>query len=577
MPLRRKARPLGTKPAPKRLSRPEQRVYDAFLDLVRQWKYNFKGQTITELLEDVENNLGPTPLNRFQVILNEVSTEVAVRAGKQAAADFDTWSNKQLRGLTMSFEGHFDSYDPRVLAEIRNHTAMQMVGITNQTRDAIVQAVENSYTQGHTAQELAKIVRPMIGLTHRDATAVTNLYNARIKAGDSPVVARRLADQAAERHLKRRAKTIARTELIDAANRGRQAAWAQAIGDGFIDPSIVQQKWVTGADERLCKICGPMNGQIVDIGADFFSSANSNYYSAPPVHPNCRCAVAMVERKTKGSTAVGKHLPGHHDQKSHGRRFGEANTGGVHKFDNYADTFLEDEERGMAAGDRYATDEEMQRFIEDIEPGAYDIKTYYESGEYGDSIDLAEVKGVKNVTMEDFDTDRRGDLLIEDRHQLRAVETYTGTAYDIINTDLREGRNTKYVKELDAYLEDDGHYGLKLFRGTTADEFGMDIDDLPSLTGSTFSTKSYLSTSLDASVAQHFASSGSGDVIMSVTLGSDVHARGMATGFGINPQGEYEVLVQRNTKFKVNEVNRLWANVDGEPKVLATVIQVESV
>ncbi|MCK5018142.1 MAG: minor capsid protein [Candidatus Peribacteraceae bacterium] len=78
-----------------------------------------------------------------------------------------------------------------------------------------------------------------------------------------------------------RATKIARTEIVRAYNQG-------AINQ-YKKVGVKKWKWIVAYDDRTCERCAPRDGQIYKIGAQ-----------QPPLHVNCRCAVApIVENKVK--------------------------------------------------------------------------------------------------------------------------------------------------------------------------------------------------------------------------------------------------------------------------------------
>jgi hypothetical protein len=81
---------------------------------------------------------------------------------------------------------------------------------------------------------------------------------------------------------------IARTELAMAYNEGAFGAIQNAQEQGYIGDTT--KTWLTAADERVCKICAPLDGVTVNMNA-FFPGG----MKMPPAHPQCRCAVAFTE------------------------------------------------------------------------------------------------------------------------------------------------------------------------------------------------------------------------------------------------------------------------------------------
>ena len=86
-----------------------------------------------------------------------------------------------------------------------------------------------------------------------------------------------------------RAALIATTEITRAYATGQAAAGA-ALKEQYPDVRVVKTWW-TNNDDRVCPICGPLNGQEVDEG-DLFDSE----FDGPPAHPGCRCWVSYRTR-----------------------------------------------------------------------------------------------------------------------------------------------------------------------------------------------------------------------------------------------------------------------------------------
>jgi HK97 family phage portal protein len=86
-----------------------------------------------------------------------------------------------------------------------------------------------------------------------------------------------------------RAELIASTEVTRSYAEANRQAYRQA-GMRYI-------RWNTAADERVCPICGPLNGQVVGIDARFDDALpddvreqfRNTTFEIPPAHPRCRC------------------------------------------------------------------------------------------------------------------------------------------------------------------------------------------------------------------------------------------------------------------------------------------------
>jgi phage portal protein BeeE len=80
----------------------------------------------------------------------------------------------------------------------------------------------------------------------------------------------------------RRAETIAITETTRAASAATDQYQAYLGENGVATERVVR----TNADERVCPICGPLNGKPESVWA-------AQYPDGPPFHTRCRCATTL--------------------------------------------------------------------------------------------------------------------------------------------------------------------------------------------------------------------------------------------------------------------------------------------
>jgi SPP1 gp7 family putative phage head morphogenesis protein len=178
-------------------------------------------------------------------------------------------------------------------AQAAERTAARFVtGVTAETRKAIRTAISQSFTQGRTVREVAKDIKPLIGLADRQVRAVNRYRRDLTAKGAKNVEAK--ARTYAERLLKQRAELIARTEIIKASTDGKIAAWKDARVKGLLSNRLVKT-WIVTPDDRLCPVCAPLDGVQALIDAPFHTSAGD--VIGPPAHPRCRCTVGLVEAK----------------------------------------------------------------------------------------------------------------------------------------------------------------------------------------------------------------------------------------------------------------------------------------
>lgn len=98
-----------------------------------------------------------------------------------------------------------------------------------------------------------------------------------------------------------RAQKIALTEVLRASTRSELQVWK--------DTGVVEAKiWWTAQDERVCSICAPLHGKVVELNKTFFNLGDKfpdgtvvDYESVPgpPSHPQCRCTTIPVIKEGK--------------------------------------------------------------------------------------------------------------------------------------------------------------------------------------------------------------------------------------------------------------------------------------
>lgn len=295
-------------------------------------------------------NVAQTPLTRIEFGDKVLPGGIIVPANMPVAP-----------GLSFSIETPvdrmFNSINGWALQYAETRSSQLITAIDSSNRLAIQQLITQSFTEPRSVDKTARMIQRIIGLHPRWALAVErfhdkNFRNA-IKDGMSTAKAEARADAMAATYrsklIRRRAMTIARTEIQQAQNFGRESSWVAADNMSLIDPRSMKE-WrtapVASSYGRPCEICMEQRGTRVPWNGVF-----SNGSSMPPAHPNCRCTATIIP-PSRGLTGlpsqnmdswisrldaleaeqlkemgvrsavpsfVHKHLRGKHDQKTHGR------------------------------------------------------------------------------------------------------------------------------------------------------------------------------------------------------------------------------------------------------------------
>lgn len=191
---------------------------------------------------------------------------------------------------------YFDPMADGVRAWATDHAAEFVTNVTTTQIEGIRAAVQRAAVlEDLSVDELARVIRPMVGLTKPQTVANMKYYETLRGNGVPPKRARESSIYYSARQHRTRAYTIARTELATAYNTGAHEGTKQAQAAGLIGEVV--KVWSTADDERVCRICGELDGKEVGMDEEFDGISNSwSTRLHPPAHPGCRCGVMYVEK-----------------------------------------------------------------------------------------------------------------------------------------------------------------------------------------------------------------------------------------------------------------------------------------
>ena len=200
----------------------------------------------------------------------------------------------------------FNTQTPGILSWLNEKGAEFVTACTRQQKDAIAALLSKKMIEGHTVDELARMIRPCIGLTKEQAKANARYYDnvAATLKEKFPTMrpktiqkrAQEAAGKYAERQHRARAMTIAQTESAFAYNRGADEGIRQAQAQKLI--GTVKKRWSTSGDDGVCDVCAALEGVEASMDAEFAFSGKTlfaGHHLLPPAHPRCGCAVEYIE------------------------------------------------------------------------------------------------------------------------------------------------------------------------------------------------------------------------------------------------------------------------------------------
>lgn len=197
-------------------------------------------------------------------------------------------------------EWRFDPFGQGVREWTKNRTASFITEVTNTQIEGARAVVQRAaILEDIPVDQLARAIRPMVGLTRPQALANLRYYERLIENGMNETKARDLSAKYAARQHRYRAYNIARTEMAFSYNQGSYEGTKQAQEKGYMGDVV--KIWCTADDERVCRICGGLEGTRVGIDEPFnfntrlATADNPTIQLVPPAHPSCRCAVMYKE------------------------------------------------------------------------------------------------------------------------------------------------------------------------------------------------------------------------------------------------------------------------------------------
>ena len=230
---------------------------------------------------------------------NQFSYEKNIVNGHLAplwAAAIAEASKKATRGMTVLS----DSND-YVRGWINTHGGELITRLSDESRLAIMNVILRGQGLRMAPRDIAKEVRPLIGLNDRQAAAnqkyKQEVFQRYLDHGLSESKVAERAEKAALKYAGKqhryRAETIVLTENAFAYNRGAHMGVSQSIADGYMGRCAMI--WTTAGTNRVCSRCLALKDTVVGYTDELG-------VTLPPLHPRCRCAIMYDEVGTPRAT-----------------------------------------------------------------------------------------------------------------------------------------------------------------------------------------------------------------------------------------------------------------------------------
>lgn len=171
----------------------------------------------------------------------------------------------------------FDPIGVEAVKWVSKHGAEMVREITDKSMDAMREFFRDGINRGWSTQEMARAIRPYVGLTEKQLVGLAN-YEEKLIETRPDLTANRIRSMTntkAKRMVNDRVMLISRTESSSALNEG--------IREGYLQMGIKRLERVE--DPRCCDICAEYNGKIYTV---------DEAQGVLPEHPGCEGVWVMA-------------------------------------------------------------------------------------------------------------------------------------------------------------------------------------------------------------------------------------------------------------------------------------------
>lgn len=279
----------------------------SILDAFNEWKSHLDPKLLEELIRNgaLDKLDMKMPWQDLEKLLADKVRPELWRAVKRGADDASAFSARVVRNaLGVEPILTFDGSNPRVDRYIEKTTANLVTRSTRETREAIKQTVRRMMTEEVNPTETFRAIKRTIGLDRRRENALANYRAGLIEQKATGIKDK--VDAYADKLLKDRARTIARTETMDAINQGQLEGIRQAKDQGTLGGANPQKQWIVTNDDVTCPTCVEMANVSVPLHMPFTvklyretkgggkKGVGQVRVDKPPAHPNCRCTFILT-------------------------------------------------------------------------------------------------------------------------------------------------------------------------------------------------------------------------------------------------------------------------------------------
>jgi hypothetical protein len=187
-----------------------------------------------------------------------------------------------------------DVTNVKALEAAEEQAADLLTAVNLETKATVRGLIARAYKEQITAHDTARLIRDVVGLNDRQATALFNYRAGLVEDGRAADQVSRMSERYGNRLLRQRADTIAQTEIHRASAEGQHELWREGVMEGFINPATARRIWI--ANEGACEWCEAvesLNADGVPIDGQFQTPDGDSIDGPEESHVGCRCSSGL--------------------------------------------------------------------------------------------------------------------------------------------------------------------------------------------------------------------------------------------------------------------------------------------
>lgn len=159
--------------------------------------------------------------------------------------------------------------------------------------DAVIQGFNTLVNRQVASKAAIARVMEAYGMSPKEMNGFTSAKQLQPKTVDSGISLnlKKNIQHYIANSIAKRMDLFQKQETHNLSQQAQQIAWMWMLDHGKL-PDRAEKMWLTAADEKVCKQCGPMHRKKVGVN-EKFELPNGNLLYVPGAHVNCRCEVRL--------------------------------------------------------------------------------------------------------------------------------------------------------------------------------------------------------------------------------------------------------------------------------------------